>query len=90
MYLCKVKGKCISTIKNSELSGYSLLLVQKLNKSGTTTGELIVTVDTVGCSIGETVLITMGTNARFALGDKNAPVDAAIVGIVDDCDFFNE
>ncbi|MDF2532940.1 MAG: ccmL [Clostridia bacterium] len=87
MYISKVQGKCVSTIKNKELNGYSLVTVQRLNKSGTPSGDLIVTVDTIGCSIGETVLVTTGSSARLALGCPNAPVDAVIVGIVDVCDF---
>ena len=87
MYICKVQGKCVSTIKNEGLRGYSLVTVQKLNKSGNVTGELIVTVDPIGCSIGETVLVTIGYNARYALRESDTPIDAVIVGIVDDCDF---
>lgn len=87
MYICKVQGKCVSTIKNKELAGFSLVTVQKLNKSGAPSGDLIVTVDLIGCSIGETVLVTTGSSARLMLPDKNAPIDAVIVGIVDNCDF---
>ncbi|MHB1393039.1 MAG: EutN/CcmL family microcompartment protein [Clostridia bacterium] len=87
MYICKVQGKCVSTIKNKELAGYSLVTVQKLNKSGAPSGELIVTADLIGCSIGETVLVTTGSSARLVLPDKNTPIDAVIVGIVDNCDF---
>lgn len=87
MYICKVQGKCVSTIKNKGLNGYSLVTVQKLNKSGNPSGEIIVTIDAIGCSVGEVVLVTTGTNARFALNDTNAPIDAVIVGIVDNVDF---
>jgi microcompartment protein CcmK/EutM len=87
MYICKVQGKCVSTIKNKEMAGYSLVTVQKLSKSGSPSGELIVTADLIGCSIGETVLVATGSSARLALADKNTPIDAVIVGIVDNCDF---
>lgn len=88
MYICKVQGKCVSTIKNKQLTGFSLVTIQKLNKAGNLTGELMVAVDTIGCSIGETVLATSGSSARAAVGDgSNSPVDLAIVGIVDSCDF---
>ncbi len=86
MYICKVQGKCVSTIKNHKLNGYSLVIVQKLNRSGNVSGELIVAVDTIGCSIGEIVLLTTGENARFALEDEKLPVDHVIVGIVDSYD----
>lgn len=87
MYICKVQGKCVSTIKKKELVGSSLVTVQKLNKAGVATGELMVAVDTIGCSVGETVLATIGSSARIALGDSCSPADLAIVGIVDECDF---
>lgn len=85
MYICKVQGKCVSTIKNDSLKGYSLLMVQKINKAGKPTGEIIIAVDIIGCSVDEEVLVTTGNNARFALNDISVPIDAVIVGIVDSC-----
>lgn len=87
MYICKVQGKCVSTIKNRNMGGNGLMTVQRLNKNGTSVGELMVVVDTIGCSVGETVLVTTGSSARLALGDPQSPADMAIVGIVDSCDF---
>ena len=87
MLICKVQGKCVSTIKNKLLVGSSLVTVQRLNKAGAVSGELMVVVDTIGCSIGEVVLVASGSAARNALGNPQAPVDAAIIGIVDSCDF---
>ncbi len=86
MYICKVQGKCVSTIKKDGLLGFSLITVQKINKSGNLTGELLVAVDTIGCSVGEIVLVTVGSSARIALGNEKSPVDLAIIGIVDACD----
>ncbi len=87
MLIAKVQGKCVSTIKNSSLQGNSLVTVQRLNKSGATTGELMVVVDTIGCSVGETVLVTTGSSARAAVGNPQSSADMAIIGIVDSCDF---
>lgn len=86
MLICKVQGKCVSTIKNEELQGHSLIIVQKINKSGNATGELIVVADPLGCAIGETVLITKGSSARFAMKKQSSPIDSVIVGIVDTFD----
>lgn len=86
MYICKVQGKCVSTIKNKNLSGNSLILVQRMNKSGNLTGETQVAVDTIGCGIGETVLVTSGSAVRALLGMEN-PSDMAVVGIIDSCDW---
>lgn len=87
MYICKVQGKCISTIKNKGLQGLSLVGVQKINKTGDVSGEIMVVVDPIGCSVGETVLVTTGSNARHALNDSSATVDAVIIGIIDSYDF---
>jgi microcompartment protein CcmK/EutM len=46
-------------------------------------GGYLVAVDTVDAGVGETVLIVSGSSARMAVGMKDCPVDAAIVGIVD-------
>ncbi|MEA4847976.1 MAG: EutN/CcmL family microcompartment protein [Clostridiaceae bacterium] len=86
MYICTVQGKCVSTIKNKKLAGYSLVIVQKLKKNGKASEDILVAVDTIGCSVGETVLVTSGQNAKYALDLKDVPVDAVIVGIVDTFD----
>lgn len=88
MYICKVQGKCVSTIKKEGLAGCSLITVQRINKTGNLTGELMVAVDTIGCSVGETVLVTGGSSARIALGNEKNPADLAVIGIVDACDFL--
>lgn len=88
MHLCVVQGKCVSTIKNKKLTGYSLVIVQKLKKNGKLSDDILVAIDTIGCSIGETVLVTSGVNAKYALETKDVPVDDIIVGIVDSNDIL--
>ena len=51
MYICKVQGKCVSTIKDEHLKGCSLITMQRMNKSGGPSGEMLVAVDTIGCSV---------------------------------------
>ncbi len=86
MYICIVQGKCVSTIKNKKLAGYSMVTVQKLKKNGKPSDDILVAVDTIGCSVGETVLVTAGENAKYALEMKDVPVDVVIVGIIDTFD----
>ena len=45
----------------------------------------IVAIDNIGAGIGEIVLVATGSAARIGCGVANTPVDAAIVGIVDNC-----
>lgn len=87
MLICKVSGKCVSTIKNSQFCGSSLMLLQRLDKTGKKNGELVVAVDTIGCSLGEVVLVTTGSAARNSIGNPSSATDMAIVGIVDTYDY---
>ena len=40
-------------------------------------------IDNIGAGIGEIVLVSLGSAARIGCNQENAPIDAAIVGIVD-------
>jgi ethanolamine utilization protein EutN len=51
--------------------------------AGTGDVRRLVAVDNVGAGIGETVLVATGSAARIGCDQKTAPIDAAIVGIVD-------
>lgn len=87
MIIGKVVGTVISTRKNANLVGSKFLIVDSMKKMGsTTTGERIVAVDNVGAGIGEIVLVATGSAARVGNNNENSPVDACIVGIVDDLD----
>ncbi|MEG1721279.1 MAG: EutN/CcmL family microcompartment protein, partial [Pseudoflavonifractor sp.] len=62
-----------------------LLLVQPINVlDGTPYRIPMVAADIIGAGVGETVLIVGGSSARSAAGDMSTPVDATVVGIVDD------
>ena len=83
MILGKVYGSVVSTSKNEKLIGYKFMLVQYI-ENDELTDKYIVAVDSVGAGIGEKVLVTTGSGARLALDRSDAPVDATIVGIVDE------
>ncbi len=88
MQLAKVVGTVVSTRKNGKLEGAKLLLVQPMTPSGEARGTALLTIDSVGAGIGETVLVVIeGKAAGDALGKKAAAVDAAIIGIVDQIDY---
>jgi len=88
MQLAKVVGTVVSTRKNGKLEGAKLLLVQPMTPSGEARGTALLTIDSVGAGIGETVLVVIeGKAAGQALGRKAAAVDAAIIGIVDEIDY---
>ncbi len=83
MIVGKVIGSIVSTRKNENLVGNKFMLVEPLEVIGDTTNR-IVAVDNIGAGIGEIVLVAIGSAARIGCGMETAPIDAAIVGIVDD------
>ncbi|MFI3169936.1 MAG: EutN/CcmL family microcompartment protein [Faecalibacterium sp.] len=88
MIVGKIVGSVISTRKNENLVGSKFMIVEPVSVMSQT-GAQLVAVDTIGAGIGELVLVSMGTAARLACDNHTMPVDAAIVGIVDDdCNKF--
>lgn len=84
MIICKVVGSIVSTTKAEKLRGKKLLIVQPLDmKTIEEDGKPFVAVDTVGSGVGEVVLLVSGSSARQTEMTNGVPVDAAIVGIVD-------
>jgi ethanolamine utilization protein EutN len=87
MQIGRVVGTLVATQKHRKLDGAKLLLVQPLTLDDRPRGTPVLTIDSVGAGVGERVLIVIeGRAAGEALGRKAAPVDAAIIGIVDHID----
>lgn len=82
MIIAKVVGTVISTRKNPKLVGSKFLIIEPIDQ--TEKKDKVVAVDSVGAGIGEIVLVTFGAAARIGCDLNDAPVDAAVVGIVDD------
>ena len=81
MIIGKIVGSVVSTRKNEKLVGSKFMVVETSDKMGEV--KRIVAVDNVGAGIGEIVLVAMGSAARIGCDHANAPIDAAIVGIID-------
>lgn len=77
-----VIGAVVSTAKEPLLIGKKLLIVQPTDPRFENSGAAYVAVDTVGAGSGDRVLIAKGSPARN-LFDSKAPIDAAIVAIID-------
>lgn len=85
MYIGKVIGTVVATIKIDHLDQRKLLLVDQLDLHGEETGEYDIAVDVVQAGPGDTVLvIDEGNGARQVLGLDPGAVRAVIVGIVDE------
>ncbi len=92
MILARVEGSVVATKKNTKMTGNKFLLVRPLVidstdtktwKPGVTT---LVAVDSLGAGEGEIVLVVQGSSARLAADDKDSPVDAVVIGLVDTVD----
>ena len=83
MLLARVVGTVVATRKDPRLVSSKLLIARPMDPRGNPEGNYLVAIDTVDAGVGETVLIVSGSSARMAAGLKDCPVDAAIVGIVD-------
>ena len=77
MYLGKVVGRVVCTVKDQLLEGRTLLLVRRDN------GQAVVAVDAVGAGAGETVYVCRGREAAFAFKPKEVPTEASVVAIID-------
>ena len=79
----KVVGSIVATRKNEKLIGNKFMIVEIIDSMSKEAKQLIA-VDNIGAGIGEYVLVAQGSAARVGCDMKDAPVDAAIVGIIDD------
>lgn len=84
MYLGVVTGTVVAARKAAGLEGTKLLLVQPVDDTGKHTGDVQVAVDTVRAGVGDQVYLVGSREAALACDPWFVPVDAAIVGIVDD------
>ncbi|WP_291581260.1 EutN/CcmL family microcompartment protein [Clostridium sp. UBA6640] len=75
-----------ATRKAESLSGLKFMLAEEIG--GTNDGRRFIVVDIIGAGIGDKVVVSTGSSARRMLGDDNIPVDAVVIGIIDqDCKF---
>lgn len=92
MILARVEGSVVATKKNAKMTGSKLLVVRPLVIDSPAATEFrpgsstLVAVDSLGAGEGEVVLIVQGSSARLGADDKDSPVDAIVIGIVDQVD----
>ena len=83
MIIGKVVGSLFSTRKSEKLVGNNFMIVEPV-ESMRNTGSRLVAIDIIGAGIGEYVLVAQGSAARIGCDMADAPIDAAIVGIIDE------
>lgn len=83
MQLARVVGEVVATVKDVNLGGMKMLVVQPLLASGEPVGRTLVALDSVGAGVGENVFFVRGREAAFPFYPGEPPTDATIIGIVD-------
>jgi microcompartment protein CcmK/EutM len=84
--LARVIGEVVSSVKDANLDGVPLLVLQPIATSGEPAGRTLVAVDSVGAGVGEHVFFVRGREAAYPFYPAEPPTDAAIIGIVDHWD----
>ena len=83
MIVGKVVGSVVSTRKSDNLIGQKFMIVEPVQHMKGSLNQLVA-IDNIGAGVGEFVLVAQGSAARIGCGLDSAPIDAAIVGIIDD------
>lgn len=86
MIAARLIGTVWATRKATVLNGLKFMLAEEISEK--TSGRNFIVVDIIGAGIGDRVIVSTGSSARKMLGDENIPVDAVVIGIIDDdCSF---
>jgi ethanolamine utilization protein EutN len=86
MQIGTVIGNVWATRKEDHLTGLTFLFVQPEDPTGLCIDTPFIALDRIGSGIGDRVMVTRGSAARFVFKDENLPIDAVIIGIVDSID----
>ena len=92
MFVAKVLGSIVATQKVATMTGHKLLLVEpyRIDPADRSklvpTGRTFVTVDPLGAGVGQMVLLCQGSSARLTPETDKLPIDAVIIGLVDQVD----
>jgi ethanolamine utilization protein EutN len=84
MIIARVVGTVVATQKEQTHEGKKILLVQPLDLAGLPVGDVFVALDAVDAGVGDRVLaVQEGFSAMTSVGHTDAPIDAAVIGVID-------
>jgi microcompartment protein CcmK/EutM len=86
MHLARVVGSVVATVKDAALASHKLLVLQPITPNRTPAGRLVVAADATSAGVGEHVFFVRGREAALPFLPDEPPVDACVVGIVDQWD----
>jgi microcompartment protein CcmK/EutM len=90
MFIGKIVGTVVSTIKDPKVVELKLQVVAELDEAGQPRGKYVVAADTVGAGHGDLVLFAQGSSARQTVLTDGRPIDAAIMAVIDSWDVEGE
>jgi ethanolamine utilization protein EutN len=91
MLIGKVIGEVVATHKHASHVGRKALLVQPLNLDGTDRGDAVIALDSADAGVGDRVLLVIeGFSAMTSVGRPNSPIDAAILGVIDEVQLLDD
>ena len=87
MLTAKLIDNIWATRKAESLNGLKFMMAEIIGDP-IRKGERMVVVDIISAGIGDRVIVSTGSPARRMIGDDTIPVDAVVIGIIDeDCDY---
>ena len=86
MHLARVVGEVVATIKDAAMVGHKLLVLQPITPERVPVGRVVVAGDATGAGVGEHVFFVRGKEAALPFLPAHPPLDACVVGIVDQWD----
>lgn len=92
MFLAKITGNIVSTVKNKYLIGHKLLLVKPVNlEFDIISKNEIIALDLVDAGIGDIVIVVQeGDAVQQMLQHNNAPVHTMVIAVVDNIEVENK
>lgn len=84
MYLARVIGRVVATRQYEGLAGVPLQWIQPLDEDGAAMGDALVACAVVSTGPGDLVQFVDGREAALACPEPFVPVDAAIIGFVEE------
>lgn len=86
MFIGKVVGTVVSTMKDEKVVDLKLQIVQELDEHAEPRGKYVVAADCIGAGPGDLVLFAQGSSARQTTLTDGRPIDAAIFAVIDSWD----
>ena len=87
MIIARVVGDVIATQKQESHEGKKILLLQPIDLDDNPLGDVVVALDSVDAGVGDRVLaVQEGFSAMTSLGHTDSPIDAAVIGVIDQVD----